>query len=62
MSQYTVYVTPDAWAEIKRLPGNMRQRVRRQVEALADNPQPVSSKQLHISGIEPTVWRLANST
>ncbi|MBI1904200.1 MAG: hypothetical protein HYS13_24155 [Planctomycetia bacterium] len=34
MSRYTVYVTPGAWKEIKRLPGHIRQRVRRAVDAL----------------------------
>ena len=37
MSRYTVYVTPRGWKEIKNLPENMRQRVRRAIEALADN-------------------------
>ncbi|NJK82363.1 MAG: type II toxin-antitoxin system RelE/ParE family toxin [Chloroflexaceae bacterium] len=58
MSRYTVYVTPGAWAEIKRLPGNVRQRVRREIAALADNPQPVNSRQLQSSESEHTLWRL----
>ena len=44
MSRHTVYVIPRAWREIKALPGNMRQRVKRAVEALADNPRPSKSK------------------
>ena len=36
MSRYTVYIIPRAWKEIKDLPGNMRQRVKRAIDALAD--------------------------
>jgi mRNA interferase RelE/StbE len=51
LSQYTVYVIPGAWKEIKSLPGNMRQRVRRTIDDLADNPHPPKSKQLDVSGL-----------
>jgi hypothetical protein len=40
MSRYTVYVTPRAWDEIKALPGNMRQRIRRLITDLATDPRP----------------------
>ncbi len=43
MSRYTVYVTPQALREIKELPGYVRQRVKRAVEELEDNPRPASS-------------------
>ena len=46
MSLYTVYVTPTAWAEVQDLPGHMRQRVRRAIAALADEPRPAESKAL----------------
>ena len=46
MSQYTVYVTPTAWDEAQDLPGHMRQRVRRAIAALADEPRPTESKAL----------------
>jgi mRNA interferase RelE/StbE len=58
MSRYTVYVTPQAWQEIKNLPGNMRQRVRRAVDGLAADPRPARSKQLDVSDIEPVLYRL----
>ncbi len=48
MSQYTVYITPQALWEVKNLPGNMRQRIKRAIEALADEPHPPESKQLDI--------------
>lgn len=46
MSQYTVYITPIAWDEVKDLPGHIRQRVRRAIAALADEPRPAESKAL----------------
>ena len=46
MSPYTVYVTPSAWDEVQDLPGHMRQRVRRAIAALADEPRPAESKAL----------------
>lgn len=46
MSPYTVYVTPTAWDEVRDLPGHMRQRVRRAIAALADEPRPAESKAL----------------
>jgi mRNA interferase RelE/StbE len=46
VSQYTVYVTPGAPAEIRQLPGNMRQRVRRAISALAEQPRPSASTAL----------------
>lgn len=46
MSRYTVYVTPTAWDEVQVLPGHMRQRVRRAIAALADEPRPAESKAL----------------
>lgn len=48
MSQYTVYVTSSAWREIKELPGHMRQRVKRAIDQLAENPQPPESQALAI--------------
>lgn len=45
---YTVFVTPQAWQEMKALPGNMRQRVKREIDGLSNNPTPGQSKQLQI--------------
>ena len=58
MSRYAVYVIPIAWKEIKALPGNVRQRVRRAVDALADNPRPSQSKRLDPPDLEPELHRL----
>lgn len=60
MTRYTVYVTPRALREIKNLPGNVRQRVRRAVGAFADNPRPAGSKKLEAS--EFNLYRLRLDT
>jgi len=49
--QYTIYVIPRAWKEIKRLPGNMRQRVRNTIDDLANNPRPPKSIELDVSDL-----------
>lgn len=58
MSRYTVYTTPRALQEIKDLPGHMRQRVKRAVRALANNPRPTGSKELDVPDLEHEVRRL----
>ena len=59
MSVYTVYVTPTALKEIKDLPGHMRQRVKRAIDELDDNPHPAGSKRLEIAETIPVeVWRI----
>ncbi len=51
MSQFSVYVTPEALREIKDLPGNVRQRVRRAITELASNPFPPQSKLLDVPDV-----------
>lgn len=46
MSPYTIYVTPQAWSELKDLPGHLRQRIRGIIDAFATNPRPPDSKSL----------------
>ncbi len=58
MSRYTVYTTPSALQEAKDLPGHMRQRVKRAVRALADNPRPAGSKELDVPELAHEVRRL----
>jgi mRNA interferase RelE/StbE len=57
VSPYKVYVTPAAWKEIKNLPGRMRQRVRKAVDALTENPRPGKSKALEVPGLHCEVRR-----
>lgn len=52
MSQYTIFITPRAWRELKTLPGNMRQRLRREIESLASAPRPSTSKALEVPAPE----------
>lgn len=52
MSWYTVYVTPAAWDEARDLPGHVRQRIRRMIATLADEPRPAESKALVIPASE----------
>lgn len=52
MNRYRVFVTPAAVKEIKALPGNMRQRVRRAIDELATQPRPAGSKELD-QGLSP---------
>jgi mRNA interferase RelE/StbE len=58
VSRYTVYIIPDAWPKIKELPGNIRQRVKRAIDSLADNPRPARSKTLDVADVTPEVRRL----
>jgi mRNA interferase RelE/StbE len=46
MSQYSVYVVPVEFQAIKKLPGNVRQRIKRAIDLLAGDPRPPESKQL----------------
>ena len=43
---YSVYVAPHALQEIKRLPGHIRQRVKRVIDGFVTDPQPPDSIQL----------------
>lgn len=43
---YRVWIEPDVKKEVRRTPGNVRQRLKEMMIALADNPRPSSSKAL----------------
>ena len=58
MSRYRVYITPDTFQEIKNIPGNIRQRVRKAIRDFADNPRPSDSKMLDAPNFEPELRRL----
>jgi mRNA interferase RelE/StbE len=58
VSQFKIYVTKAASKELKTLPGQMRQRVRKAVEGLADDPRPPKSKKLEVEGLVVEVRRL----
>ena len=58
MPGYSIYVYSDAWQEIKNLPGHMRQRVRRAIDDLLDEPRPASSRQLEYPGLNFELRRI----
>jgi len=49
VKRYTVYIRPQAWKEIKKLPGNVRHRIKSEIDSLAANPRPSKSKELDVS-------------
>ncbi len=58
MSRYQVYVTPGASKEIRELPGNVRQRVKRVVTGFAIDPRPAGSKRLDVPDVAYELYRL----
>jgi mRNA-degrading endonuclease RelE of RelBE toxin-antitoxin system len=73
VSPYRVYVMPAALGEISQLPGNVRQRAKRAISSLSENPQPANSAGLDLSeelpGFDPgrdirrlriDRWRIVN--
>lgn len=58
MTPYRVWVTPNVFKQIKALPGQIRQRVRRAVSELAEDPRPSDSKILRRREQGPEVRRL----
>ena len=51
-------INPDAQADLKRLPGNIRRRMIVAIDALEASPRPVRSKQLVIEGESREIRRL----
>lgn len=43
-----IWIHPEAWREIKELPGYVRQRIRRIIRTLSQNPHPSQSKTLRL--------------
>ena len=58
MSRCDLFIHPGAWSEIKGLPGHMRQRIKRAIDALAVHPRPHNSKRLSSAGSEHELRRL----
>ncbi len=58
MSRYRVYVIPQAWTEIKNLPGHVRQRVRQAIDGLTTEPRPARGKRLDVPDFGPELHRL----
>ena len=58
MSKYGVFVQPDAWQAAKQLPGNVRQRVKRFIDDLEDDPRPARTRRLETTQTILEVRRL----
>jgi mRNA-degrading endonuclease RelE of RelBE toxin-antitoxin system len=59
LMRYQVWINDEAKTEIIRLPGHMRQRIRRVIQALGDEPRPHYSQQMRApEGVTLEVRRL----
>jgi mRNA interferase RelE/StbE len=58
MSQFKIYITSAALWEIENLPGNLRQRVRREIGSLGAEPHPPHSKRLQLPDFPREMWRV----
>jgi len=47
--RYQLWIDDEAKTEIRRLPGHMRQRIRRAVQSLSSEPRPHYSRELRTS-------------
>lgn len=54
--QYRLRIEHEAERQIERLPGHMRQRVKRTIAALTDNPRPATAKRMEPPHTDK--WRL----
>ena len=50
--RYRVWVEPELHSQRERLPGNVRQRVKRALYALAVDPHPPDSQPLDVTGLD----------
>lgn len=55
---YQIDVSPDVQKVIPTLPGNIRQRIRRAISSLAQDPRPSRSKKLEFSLVDGEPRRL----
>ncbi len=58
VTDYAVYVLPEAFKQMRQLPGNVRQRVRHAIDELTSEPRPAHSKQLDAPGFSSELRRL----
>ena len=50
--RYTLFLEPEVHAARERLPGHIRQRVRRAIEDMAEEPRPPDTRALDMSSLE----------
>ena len=58
MGLYKIYLAPQAYREIKALPGHVRRKVKRAIADLANQPRPSQSKALNFPGADRESRRL----
>lgn len=61
MAHYALHIWPQPWKQIKTLPGKMRQRVKRAIDKLVEDPRPSKSIALEVpddTNIDSEIWRL----
>jgi mRNA interferase RelE/StbE len=58
VSRYQVFTTPRALREAKELPGHVRQRAKRAIRALAEDPRPSNSRALAVPDFDRELRRL----
>jgi len=58
VSPYAIYIHPDARQEIRELPGHMRQRIRRAIDDLGNDPRPGPSKLLTYPSLDLELRRI----
>lgn len=49
---YQLWIEPELYALRDRLPGNVRQRVKRALDDLAEDPHPAGSRPLDLTGLD----------
>ena len=49
---YTLFIEPEVHAAREKLPGHVRQRLRRAIESLAQEPRPSGSRALDVSTLD----------
>jgi len=52
MSPLDLWIESDAYQARKTLPGHVRQRIKREIESLADELRPPNSRALDVAGLE----------
>lgn len=52
MAQPELWLEPEVYAARDRLPGNVRQRLKRTIDGLIDDPRPPRSRTLDVTGLD----------
>lgn len=55
---YEVWIPPDVWRDVRRLPGHVRQRIKQAINELKNEPCPSYGKRLEWSETDVELWRL----